>query len=88
MQLFRQLLVAPAAIGLLAPLAAVDSPAAHAAELNNSVPDYADTKEQVTSINQFSDVYPTDCLPGSGQPDRALRLCRRLPQRHPPWQPG
>ncbi|AII44587.1 hypothetical protein KR100_14665 [Synechococcus sp. KORDI-100] len=64
MQLFRQLLVAPAAIGLLAPLAVVNSPAAHAADLNiNSVSDYTDvanSEEQVTSITQFSDVYPTD----------------------------
>jgi hypothetical protein len=64
MKLFRQLLVAPAALGLLAPLAVVNSPAAHAAELNiNDISDYADSsdvEEQVTSITQFSDVYPTD----------------------------
>ncbi|AII42386.1 porin [Synechococcus sp. KORDI-100] len=64
MKLFQQLLVAPAALGLLAPLAVVNSPAAHAAELKiNSVSDYtdvADSEEQVTSITQFSDVYPTD----------------------------
>ncbi|TCD58841.1 porin [Synechococcus sp. BS56D] len=55
MKLFQQLLVAPAALGLLAPVAA------SAAELNiNGVSDYAASSEQVTSISQFSDVYPTD----------------------------
>jgi len=60
MKLFHQLLVAPAALGLLAPVAA------NATELNiNGVSDYAATsslssREQVTSITQFSDVYPTD----------------------------
>ena len=55
LKLFHQLLVAPAALGLLAPVAA------NATELNiNGVSDYAATGEQVTSITQFSDVYPTD----------------------------
>jgi hypothetical protein len=55
LKLFHQLLVAPAALGLLAPMAA------NATELNiNGVSDYSATGEQVTSINQFSDVYPTD----------------------------
>ena len=55
MKLFQKLLVAPAALGLLAPVAA------NATELNiNGVSDYASTGEQVTSITQFSDVYPTD----------------------------
>ncbi|MDB4677752.1 iron uptake porin [Synechococcus sp. AH-551-A21] len=60
MNFLRQLLVAPAALGLLAPVAA------NATELNiNGVSDYAATsslssREQVTSITQFSDVYPTD----------------------------
>ncbi len=55
MKLFHKLLVAPAALGLLAPLAA------DATELNiNGVSDYTATGEQVTSITQFSDVYPTD----------------------------
>ena len=55
LKLFRQLLVAPAALGLLAPMAA------NATELNiNGVSAYAATGEQVTSITQFSDVYPTD----------------------------
>ena len=55
MKLVRQLLVAPAALGLLAPAAV------NASELNiDAVSDYAATGEQVTSITQFSDVYPTD----------------------------
>lgn len=54
MKLFQQLLVAPAALGLLAS-------GVNAADLNiNGVTDYAASVEQVTSIAQFSDVYPTD----------------------------
>ena len=54
MKLFKQLLVAPAALGLLAPVAA------QAADLNlNGVNKYA-ADEQVTSISQFADVKPTD----------------------------
>ena len=54
MKLFQQLLVAPAALGLLAS-------GVNAADLNiNGVSDYAASEEQVTSITQFSDVYPTD----------------------------
>ena len=56
MKLFQQLLVAPAALGLLAT-------GANAAELNiNGVAEYSSSskKEQVTSVTQFSDVYPTD----------------------------
>ena len=65
MKLFQQLLVAPAALGLLAPLAVVNSPSVNAAELNiNGVADDATFSEnsidQVTSVSQFSDVYPTD----------------------------
>ncbi|EAQ68223.1 outer membrane porin [Synechococcus sp. RS9909] len=61
MKLFQQLLVAPAALGLLAPLAVDATKPANAAELNiNGVSDYASSSEQVTSITQFSDVYPTD----------------------------
>ena len=66
MKLFQQLLVAPAALGLMAPLAVVNSPAAQATELNiNSVSDYAATAsgnslDQVTSVTQFADVVPTD----------------------------
>ncbi len=54
MKFFQQLLVAPAALGLLAT-------GANAAELNiNGVSDYAASADQVTSVTQFSDVYPTD----------------------------
>merc|ERR1711918_318048 len=54
MKLFQQLLVAPAALGLLAS-------GANAADLNiDGVSDYSASEEQVTSIAQFSDVYPTD----------------------------
>ena len=61
MKLFQQLLVAPAALGLIAPLAVVNTPAANAAELNiNGVSDYAASADHVTSVTQFSDVYPTD----------------------------
>jgi len=52
MKLFQQLLVAPAALGLIAPLAA------NAADLNiNDVSDYSASASEVQS---FSDVYPTD----------------------------
>ncbi len=54
MKLFQQLLVVPAALGLMAPVAAT------AAELNiNDVSEYSNPSE-VQSINQFSEVYPTD----------------------------
>jgi len=54
MKLFQKLLVAPAALGLISPVAV------SAAELNiNGVQQYA-ADEQVTSISQFSDVKPTD----------------------------
>ena len=54
MKFFQQLLIAPAALGLLAPVAAT------AAEFNlDGVNKYA-SEEQVTSISQFSDVKPTD----------------------------
>ncbi|NKB75310.1 MAG: porin, partial [Synechococcus sp. s2_metabat2_7] len=65
MKRFHQLLVAPAALGLLAPVAA-NATDFTATELNiNGVSDYAassasNSREQVTSITQFSDVYPTD----------------------------
>ncbi len=55
MKLFQKLLLAPAALGLLAPVAAT------AADMNLAgVNQYASTEEQVTSITQFSDVQPTD----------------------------
>ncbi|WP_269623158.1 iron uptake porin [Prochlorococcus marinus] len=54
MKLFQQLLVAPAALGLLAPLAA------NAAEVNiNDVANYATTGAEVTTA-QYSDVVPGD----------------------------
>ena len=54
MMLVRHLLVAPAALGLIAT-------GTSAAELNiNRISDYAADAEQVTSVTQFSDVYPTD----------------------------
>ena len=79
MKFFQQLLVAPAALGLLAT-------GVNAADLNiNGVSDYLDSEEQVTSITQFSDVYPTDwAYQALAKPDRTLRLRRRLPQRHLP----
>ena len=54
MKFFQQLLVAPAALGLLAPVAA------GAAELNMAGVSQYSSSEQVTSISQFSDVKPTD----------------------------
>jgi len=54
MKLFQQLLVAPAALGLVAPFAA------NAADLNLSGVNQYASQDQVTSINQFSDVKPTD----------------------------
>ena len=57
MKLFQQLLVAPAALGLLAPVAA------SASELNlDDVNRYADkaSADQVTSVSQFGDVKPSD----------------------------
>ncbi len=53
MKLFSQLMLAPVALGLVAP-------AVTAAELNlEGVNQYA-SQEQVTSVSQFSDVQPTD----------------------------
>ena len=54
MKLFQQLLVAPAALGLVAPMAA------GAADLNMAGVSQYSSSEQVTSISQFSDVKPTD----------------------------
>ena len=54
MKLFQQLLVAPAALGLIAPIAET------AAELNvNGVSEYSNNGD-VQSFSQFTDVYPTD----------------------------
>ena len=79
MKLFQQLMLAPAVLAWL-------PPGAMAGELNFGVSKYAHG-EQVTSISQFSDVYPTDWAYQFGQPDRALRLRRWLSQRHLRWQP-
>jgi hypothetical protein len=55
MNRIQHLLLAPAALGMLAPVAA------SAADLNmDGVNRYANVKEQVTSITQFSDVQPTE----------------------------
>jgi len=54
MKLFQKLLLAPAALGLLAPVAA------SAADLNIAGVNQYGSEEQVTSITQFSDVKPTD----------------------------
>ena len=55
MKLFQQLLVAPAALGLLAPVAA------SASDLNiDGVSEYSGAAEQVSSVSRFSDVHPTD----------------------------
>ena len=54
MNLFKTLLLAPAALGLLSPLAANAGP--NLASLDK----YSAADEQVTSISQFSDVKPTD----------------------------
>ena len=54
MKLFQKLLLAPAALGLMAPVAAT------AAELNIAGVNQYGSEEQVTSITQFSDVQPTD----------------------------
>ncbi|NBW63782.1 MAG: porin, partial [Synechococcaceae bacterium WB4_1_0192] len=54
MKLFQKLLLAPAALGLMAPVAA------SAADLNIAAVNQYGSDEQVTSITQFSDVKPTD----------------------------
>jgi len=55
MKLFQQLLVAPAALGLMAPVAA------SAAELNiKGVSDYSAQGGQIAAISQFSNVQSTD----------------------------
>jgi len=54
MKLFQKLLLAPAALGLMAPVAA------SAADLNIAGVSQYGSEEQVTSITSFSDVQPTD----------------------------
>ena len=53
MNLFKTLLLAPAALGLLSPLAASAAPSV-------ALDKYSTADEQVTSISQFNDVKPTD----------------------------
>ena len=70
MKLFQQLLLAPAALGLAAPLAATaaDLPIASSSAAISSYTQQQDldrfraweSQNQVTSINQFSEVKPTD----------------------------
>ncbi|MBV2351242.1 S-layer homology domain-containing protein, partial [Synechococcus sp. HK05] len=66
MNLFQKLLLAPAALGLIAPLAVGANRPASAADLNIAgVSQYGasasrNSLEQVTSITQFSDLQPTD----------------------------
>jgi hypothetical protein len=50
---FKQLMLAPVAFGMIAPVA-------HAADLNIAAVNQYTSSEQVTSITQFSDVKPTD----------------------------
>ncbi|WP_415399870.1 iron uptake porin [Synechococcus sp. W4D4] len=61
MKLFQKLLLAPAALGLLAPVAA-NAADVNIAGLSQYGPSSASGRaaEQVTSITQFSDVQPTD----------------------------
>ncbi len=55
MKLFQRLLLAPVALGLVAPMAA------SAGDLDlDGMKKYAGKKDQVTSITQFSDVQPTE----------------------------
>jgi len=55
MKLFQQMLVAPAALGLMAPVAV------SAAELDlNGVSNYTDSASEVVNTQDFSDVYPGD----------------------------
>jgi hypothetical protein len=56
MNLFKTLLLAPAALGLLSPLAANAGPGV----VQTAMDKYSAADEQVTSISQFSDVKPTD----------------------------
>ena len=67
MKLFQKLLLAPAALGLMAPVAASASDLASAAGLNSYIQQndlhnfrvWAD-QNQVTNVQQFNDVKPTD----------------------------
>ncbi|MBM5785969.1 MAG: porin, partial [Cyanobacteria bacterium K_DeepCast_35m_m1_288] len=67
MKLFQKLLLAPAALGLMAPLAASASELASAGGMNSYIQQgdlhnfrvWAD-QNQVTNVQQFNDVKPTD----------------------------
>ena len=50
----KQLMLAPVALGMVAPVAA------NAADLNMAAVNQYTSSEQVTSVTQFSDVQPTD----------------------------
>ena len=50
----KQLMLAPVALGMIAPVAA------NAADLNMAAVNQYTSSEQVTSVTQFSDVQPTD----------------------------
>ena len=60
MKLFKQLMVAPAALGLLAPMA-TGATGVNVAVVSDYASVFSDAAaaEQVTNITQFSDVYPT-----------------------------
>ena len=70
MKLFQQLLLAPAALGLLAPIAAqaadvsslsgVNAASAYSAQQDTDAFRAWQSQNQVTSVSQFSDVQPTD----------------------------
>ena len=70
MKLFQQLLLAPAALGLLAPIAAqaadvsslsgVSAASAYSAQQDTDAFRAWQSQNQVTSVSQFSDVQPTD----------------------------
>ena len=83
MKFVQQLLEASAALGLIAS-------AAQATELNiNGVSDYAASADQVTSVTQFSDVYPTDwAYQALANLVETYGCVAGYPQRHLPWQPG
>ena len=61
MGLIWRVFIASTALSVLASTTDLKSRASNAAELNiNGVSDYAASADQVTSVTQFSDVYPTD----------------------------
>ncbi len=81
MKLFQQLMLAPAARS-----GCPYGRHGWRAQLRRRL--HASADEQVTSISQFSDVYPTDwAYQALANLDRALRLRRWLSQRHLPRQP-